>query len=432
MPRMNPFAPRHPAPRRKSAGVGASDTISKMKPESDPLAPTFPPRAPVRLALAAAMVCGAVFASSISLMLPVLALGVKARGESFAIIGLFGAQVGMGQMLVSFFAPGIVRKFGAKHTMVFALIAYAALCPLYKLTGDMEDYLAAWFAIHSVAVLAGAALFIVAEAIVAALAPAKRRGFVLGIYAAGFSLGFAAGPALILITGESGWPPFLTASGLSLAAAIFVLTVSRGNTALPPPPRRTAFRIIWRRTKLPFVCAFTVGAMETAIYGLLPPHAASLDFAAADAALLLTFFSIGAIALQAPLGIWGDRFGVRRTIAVCALLSAAGALGLPLMLSQAGGGTGWGWWVALVGVWGGFVLVAYPLGLAEAARAFQPHRLTAASAMFAMCYGMGALLGPTLAGSAMDVWPENGLALVLATIALLPLFACGKRKSRAG
>ena len=376
------------------------------------------------------MVCGAVFASSISLMLPVLALGVKARGESFAVIGLFGAQVGMGQMLTAFFAPGIVRRFGAKRAMVFALVAYAALCPLYKLTGGLDNYLAAWFAIHSVAVLAGAALFIVAEAIVAALAPAKRRGFVLGIYAAGFSLGFAAGPALILITGASGWPPFLTASGLSLAAALFVWAASRENAALPPPPRRTAFRIIWRRTKLPFVCAFSVGAMETAIYGLLPPHAASLDFAAADAALLLTFFSVGAIALQAPLGVLGDRLGARRTIAACALLSAAGALGLPLMLSQASG-NGWGWWVALVGVWGGFVLVAYPLGLAEAARAFQPHRLTAASAMFAMCYGMGALLGPALAGSAMDVWPENGLALVLAITALLPLLACGKQKPRA-
>ena len=390
-------------------------------------------------ALAAAIVCGAVFASSISLMLPVLTLAMKERGESFFVVGLFGAQVGVGQICVAALAPGIVRRFGARAAMIAALAAYAALCPVYKLTGDSGNYLAAWFGLHSVAVLAGAALFIVAEAIVAALAPARRRGFVLGIYAAGFSLGFGAGPALILLTGASGWPPFLTASGLSLSAALFILLGSGGEkkrkngtggtggegegagTILPTPPRGTAFRILWRRSKLPFVCAFTVGAMETAIYGLLPPHAASLDFTASDAALLLTFFSAGAIVLQAPLGAVADRFGGRRTIAACALLSAAGALLLPLLLSRAG------WALAAVAAWGGFVLVAYPLGLAEAARNFQRHRLTSASAFFGLSYGAGALLVPALAGAAMDAAPQNGLALVLAGVSLLPLFALALR-----
>ena len=392
-------------------------------------------KSPAVSALAAAIVCGAVFASSISLMLPVLTLAMKERGESFFVVGLFGAQVGVGQICVAALAPGIVRRFGARAAMIAALAAYAALCPVYKLTGDSGSYLAAWFGLHSVAVLAGAALFIVAEAIVAALAPARRRGFVLGIYAAGFSLGFGAGPALILLTGASGWPPFLTASGLSLSAALFILLGSggekkrkngaggtggedgAGGTILPTPPRGTAFRILWRRSKLPFVCAFTVGAMETAIYGLLPPHAASLDFTASDAALLLTFFSAGAIVLQAPLGAVADRFGGRRTIAACALLSAAGALLLPLLLSRAG------WALAAVAAWGGFVLVAYPLGLAEAARNFQRHRLTSASAFFGLSYGAGALLVPALAGAAMDAAPQNGLALVLAGVSLLPLFA---------
>ena len=376
-----------------------------------------PSRLPARSALAAAMVCGAVFASSISLMLPVLTLGMKARGETFAVVGLFGAQIGVGQICAALFAPNLVRKLGAKRAMTSALLLYAALCPLYKISGDSPSYLPVWFAIHSVAVLAGAALFIVAEAVVAVLAPRERRGFILGIYSAGFSLGFAAGPALILITGASGWAPFLTASALCLAAAIFVAAASGKTPALPSPPRRTAFRVLWRKAKLPFICAFTVGAMETAIYGLLPPQATARNFTAEDAALLLTFFSAGAIALQAPLGIAADKFGARRAIAVCAVLSAAGALALPLLLSTAG------WALAVVAAWGGFVLVAYPLGLAEAAKAFQPHRLTAASAMFGMFYGMGALVAPALAGAAMDSAPQNGLAIVLAVVALLPVCA---------
>ena len=368
------------------------------------------------------MVCGAAFASSISLMLPVLTLGMQARGESFAVVGLFSAQVGMGQIGAAFFAPALVRRRGAKSAMLCALVAYAALCPLYKLAGDSPRYLAAWFALHSFAVLAGAFLFIVAEAVVAALAPARRRGFVLGIYAAGFSLGFAAGPALILLTGASGWPPFLTASALSLAAAAFVLASPGVGAALPPPARGTPFRLLWRRARLPFVCAFTVGAMETAIYGLLPPQAAAQDFAASRAALLLTFFSVGAIILQGPLGTLADRFGVSRAVAACAVLSALGALALPFLLARGE------WALAVVALWGGFVLVAYPLGLAEIARMFQPHRITSASAMFAMCYGAGALIVPVLAGAAADANPENGLAWTLAVVAVLPLLALGKSK----
>lgn len=372
-----------------------------------------------RAALVAAMICGAAFASSISLMLPVLTLGMRARGESFAVVGLFGAQVGLGQICAALFIPALVRRLGAKTVMVAALVVYAALCPLYKISGDSGDYLAAWFALHSVAVLAGATLFIVAEAVVAVLAPARRRGFVLGIYAAGFSLGFAAGPALILVTGATGWPPFLTASAVSLAAAAFVLAALGGGPAggatLPSPARGTSFRLLWRRAKLPFVCAFTVGALETAIYGLLPPQAASQNFAAADAALLLTFFSIGAIVMQAPLGTLGDKCGVARTVAVCAAAAALGALALPLLLSRAE------WALALVALWGGFALVAYPLGLAQVAKEFHPRRLTAASALFGMCYGMGALTAPALAGAAMDALPRHGLSWTLAVVAALPL-----------
>ena len=363
------------------------------------------------------MVCGAVFASSLSLMLPVLTLAMESRSEPFAVIGLFGAMVGVGQICAASFAPAVVRRFGARNAMTFVLVAYAALCPLYQLAADSENYLAVWFALQSGAVLAGATLFIVAEAVVAARAPAHRRGFVLGIYAAGFSLGFAAGPALILITGAKGWPPFLTASGLSLAAAGFVFVAAGGGETLPPPPRVGAFRALWRRAKLPFVCAFSVGAMETAVYGLLPPQAASREFAAADAALLLTFFSVGAIALQAPLGALADRLDMRKMIGACAALSAAGALALPVLVSQSA------WALAAVALWGGFALVAYPLGLAEAARVFQPHRLTAASALFGMSYGLGALVAPALAGTAMDAFPDIGLAATLAGAALLPLVA---------
>ena len=52
-------------------------------------------------------------------------------------------------------------------------------------------------------------------------------------------------------------------------------------------------------------------------------------------------------------------------------------------------------------------------------RVFARSRLIEANALFAIFYGLGAFLGPTLGGLLMDLAPPHGLAYFIAALALM-------------
>ena len=379
------------------------------------------------LALAAAIAGAGIFATAGSLILPVLTLNLEARGYSSIIIGLFGANIGLAAVICTPFVPALVRRFGAGKTMLSGLLTISASNLFYNL---FPDSLAAWFIIYFTACAAVGLVFVVAETIITTLAPPARRSFVLGLYATGFSLGFALGPIILRFTGIHGWLPFLVASGLAAAAAALVFAADIKSGAFLAAPGGHFWRM-FRAAPLPFVCAFSLGAAEMSVYDLLPVYARKTDYSVEDAVFLLSVFSIGAFLLQPAVGAVADKFNARRTLAAAAVCGMWGAAALPFLI---GGGIAAEWNVenlvrmACLGIWGGLLMAVYPLGLAQAARFFPPPKLTAANACFGFAYGGGALFGPAITGVFMDISP-HGIAPALALFAALPLFALGGKKT---
>ena len=106
--------------------------------------------------------------------------------------------------------------------------------------------------------------------------------------------------------------------------------------------------------------------------------------------------------------------------------SAMPALALPLVIA---------WPVVLwpsLFVWGGVVAGLYTVGLTLLGERFRGPDLVGANAAFVMLYGPGALVGPPLSGSAMDIWNPHGFAAALTVICLayLVLAALRQRQRR--
>ena len=344
-----------------------------------------------------------VFACTISLSLPLLTLTLEARGESSTIIGLLGALTGIGIIIGAPLAPAIATKWGAQNTLKIMLTVIGASFIAYKL---FEDSLLAWFIIRFLSSVAGALVFTLSEATIAAASPAPRRGMILGVYAASFSAGFAVGPIILLAAGTSGWPPYLAAAALT-ALAVFITQLS-GRSVLEEKDA-IGFNLfsLLRRAPLPAACAFVVGATETSVYDLLPVYAKKLALDESAAVLLLTVFSVGAIILQAPLGAFLDRVGIRRGLIILSGSGGIAALFLPWMLISGTAG-----YLGLA-LWSGLMMTIYPAGLNEAARRFGTDELIAISALFSLLYGAGAFFGPILCGAMMDL-TTNGMAWALA------------------
>ena len=376
-------------------------------------------------AIAAAIVCVCIFASASSLVLPALTLNLEARGETSVTIGALGTLLGLTAILSTPFAPVLVRRLGTGTALCACLFVVAVANLTYKI---FFSSLTAWFIIYAVSGAAVGLIFVIAESVITTRAPAARRGLILGMYVAGFSLGFAVGPLILTVTGIDGWAPFIAASGLAVVAAVVVGWARIKSSDIPAAGSN--FRHFLMQAPLPFVCAFSLGAVEMAVYDLMPVYARKVGFGINEAIFLLSTFSVGTLILQPVVGALADRLGADRALAASATAAVIGAATLPFLLdNNAFPGDGlWpdaaaGWWrLAALGLWGGFVMAIYPLGLMQMVRVFATNKLVTANALFGFSYGCGALFGPLLTGVAMDI-SATGIGPVLMVFAALPLLA---------
>jgi hypothetical protein len=81
---------------------------------------------------------------------------------------------------------------------------------------------------------------------------------------------------------------------------------------------------------------------------------------------------------------------------------AAQLLGTPLLLA-----------VTLF-IWGGAAWGIYSIALAALGLRFRGALLAAANAVFVIAYEMANIVGPPVAGAALDLWPQHGLMVLMA------------------
>ncbi|MGD1868996.1 MAG: hypothetical protein ACFB0F_05675 [Neomegalonema sp.] len=74
---------------------------------------------------------------------------------------------------------------------------------------------------------------------------------------------------------------------------------------------------------------------------------------------------------------------------------------------------------ALFFLWGGMAAGLYTVGLAAMGGRYSGAELASANAALVMGYAVGALIGPTMVGGAMDVIGPHGLAAVLGGSSLI-------------
>jgi MFS family permease len=111
-----------------------------------------------------------------------------------------------------------------------------------------------------------------------------------------------------------------------------------------------------------------------------------------------------------------------RLVMALAIISALGALVWPWMLSQT--------WLAfgVVFLWGGIFVGIYTVMLTIVGSRFSGGDLVGVYAIMGLAWGVGALLGPTLVGLAMQLSPGYGLPYAIAAgCALFAVFMGVKR-----
>jgi len=233
----------------------------------------------------------------------------------------------------------------------------------------------------------------------------------MATYIAALSVGFALGPLILSTIGTEGATPYLLGAGLSLATTLLIASPKVIAPIYTETSPGNPLRYLWLAPVAIAAEGLNAG-IETAGLSLLPLYAIGEGWTEAGATQLISCLMFGAILLQLPIGWLGDRMDRRRLAIILGLVATGGALVWPLVLNHP--------WIAypVLFFWGGVFVGIYTLMMAIVGSRFQGADLVGIYAVMGLVWGVGALLGPALAGISMDLLP-HGLPIfaALATLA---------------
>jgi MFS family permease len=320
-------------------------------------------------------------------------VGIRSAAENFdtTTTGFIMSGYSLGLILSAYLTPRLVTYVG--HIRVFA--AFASIVSTAVLLIPLWVDPLFWFAMRFVAGVCTSGLYIVAESWLNEAATNKTRGKLLSIY---MTLTFGAmgcGQLLLNITDESGFARFIAVSAL-VSLALVPISLLRSEPPNIESVRGVSVVDIYKASPLAAVGVFANGLGQSAFFSMGAVFGITLGLSLPYISLMMALPPVGVILSQYPIGALSVRYDRRSVLTVLSLLAAAlAAAAIPAARVSP---------FLLIGVVTAFGLVALPiysLVVAYANDHLSKDQMLGASSKLILLYGIGAILGPLLAGAFM-------------------------------
>ena len=367
------------------------------------MSPSNPAAAQTRHTLLPVFAACAAIGLQAGVGLPLVPLALEQQGYDKLTIGIVSAAWAVGMLSFGTRIPQLAARFGAVPAIVGAVVIGALINCAYTLTSGPIVWAMLTF-LHGVI---GGVPWVVSEIWMNVVVEERRRGRVMGIYAAMVALGMALGPLVLQVVGVYGPLPFLTGAALSLLVAAPLLPHWRTAPRIRID-QSSGFVTVVMLAPLAMFAAFACGLGEQVAFSFLPVYAVGAGVSADTGALWLSAFVMGNVVLQWPIGWLADHADRRIVLAGCSIASAVLVMALPLVSAQSSGA------IVVVMLWGGVSFSIYPVGLALLGQRFRGGDIARANTAFSLIYILGGLIGRPTTGAAMDAVGEPGLGWTLA------------------
>ena len=360
--------------------------------------------------------------------------------ESYGVDkGVIGAVMAIEFVSVFLVSGALGRMLGLASLYSWLLVSTAIRLPALLLLSFVVD-VPQWLALVALHGLGNVLFGTLLQTWINSIPFERARGLSIALYGTAISVGLALGPVLVgqlehivsllaptltavdalaethlalqpdaLVT-ETTRIALLLSAILSTLAALPLLA---GRVLAPRFKRPRQGRLLDTLRQAPavmFALALT-GATILGLQGFITMYGMNNGLAFEQAALLLSAFMLGAIALEMPVAWVSDHFDRRYVMMALVLLSLVAAVGLPMAIYDL--------WLArgLLFVWGGVMGGLYSICLAVVAERFEGDAQVAANGMASIMEAMGGIAGMIAIGLAMQAFQVDGLPYVL-------MFAC--------
>lgn len=353
-------------------------------------------------------------------------LSVRGQIESFspAQIGAVGAGFWAGIVLGSLYCGKLIQRVG--HIRAFlALGAIGSTAPLLHLL--IMDPIA-WVIARALTGFCFAGLFIVVESWLNSAASGETRGQMLSVYAMTGLLAGIIGQLLLPATDTTGFRPFCIVA-IIIALALVPIALTR---AVAPAHEgggaRINLRRLYRQSPFGLVAAFLCGVTASAFFTLGPILAQRRGLDTGGIAAFMASGTLGGFLMAWPLGWLSDRLD-RRLVIIGAAVTAAATL-CTIMALVPDEATRWVLYLC-AGVFGATIIPTYSVVMAHVNDAVGEGELVAASGGLLIMQGVGATIGPLLAGFAMAAFEQGFAYTLIAAQIIIAVFGVYRLRRRA-
>jgi len=367
-------------------------------------------RARRRRGLVSVIVAMAIVNLVYGITFPLLALVLDGQGVSKTLIGLSTVSQAAAILAIAPFAPMLLQRFEPARLMQTVTVVVAILL----LIAGFFPNVWLWFPLRFLIGAFNAMLWISSEALINELTEDRIRGRVIGIYGSAGAAGFALGPLLLIFTGSQGLLPFVATSSLILAASV-PLFFAHGHRMQSTGSKPHSLWKLFLLAPVIMLANVTYAAAAESMITFFPLFGIHLGSTEAFALFLLTMVGVGSMVLNLPLGWLADHVNRMGLLLACVVLTMFGLLLMPFVLYSPALAT------VFFFVFGGVEGMIYALGVMLVGERFKGQQLAAASTAFTVCWAVGTIIGPLLAGAGMDQWGADKLPLIIFGFFLLYL-----------
>lgn len=340
------------------------------------------------------------------LLFAVIGLQTLAADFPVLVTGLINSAYFAGFVFGTYACPKVIRRVG--HIRAFAAMAsIASTLPIL-----LALWLNPWFwgGLRFVNGICLVGLYIVVESWLNVVAVTEIRGKVFAAYMAVSGVAMALGQWLILVGNSYGFVPFAVVSIL-FSFALLPITLTPVVQPEPVPAPKLGLVALFATSPIGVTGAVVSGLLSGAFYSLGHVFGQRVGMTEVGIATFMAATILGGAAFQWPVGHLSDRFDRRWVLfGVCAAGALVAFIGFSAALASESG-------LILLGlVYGGLTFTIYGLSVAHVNDLVERERVLEVTGGLLLLHGLGATLGPTLAGGLMDALGPGSLLLYFAAV----------------
>ncbi|MBD7954396.1 MFS transporter [Stenotrophomonas sp. Sa5BUN4] len=328
--------------------------------------------------------------------------GFSANALGWVMSGYFA-----GFFVGTFTAPPLIRRMG--HSRAFAF--HAALATMAVLLHPLWLDPWGWGLLRMVTGIALVGLYTVIESWLNAEPDPQRRSRVFSLYMMINLSALALGQVLLML-GDAGAAAMFTVTALLVCAAMLPVTATRLQQPDVPNVPRLKLGNLYTLAPVATVAAGLSGLAMGPFWGLLPVFAGDIGLSGDGVPLFMLAAIAGGALLQWPLGRISD--GHDRRIGLMTVSLAAAGLAvlaaMPLIQQQLHV------MFLLVFCYGGLVFALYPFAVAHMLDYLASEDLLSGCSSLLLVHGIGAAVGPAIAGALMSRFGAPALPLYFAAV----------------